>query len=162
MVDMPSCDVSSRETSRAENPNCLAAEFRPVSILAGGRWRSPVYCPTGYVCPTEQRNRQDILTKGVEELVNISWWILEDSGSGTSPASHQKGRPNPLRRQLCMEGCCQWGIIESENYTVDRHGRSAVMLSVMKCSFGGVLVRETRFSFSEERVCVWVGRQEAY
>ena len=27
MVDMPSCSVSSRETSRAENPNCFAADF---------------------------------------------------------------------------------------------------------------------------------------
>ena len=67
----------------------------------------------------------------------------------------------PYGASFGWRGCCQWGI-ESENYTVDRHGRSAVMLSVMKCSFGGVLVREKRFSFSEERVCVWVGRQEAY
>ena len=36
MVDMPSCSVSSRETSRAENPNCFAADFTPASILAGG------------------------------------------------------------------------------------------------------------------------------
>ena len=36
IVDMPSCSVSSRETSRAENPNCLAADFPPASILAGG------------------------------------------------------------------------------------------------------------------------------
>ena len=36
MVDMPSCSVSNRETSRAENPNCLAADFPPASILAGG------------------------------------------------------------------------------------------------------------------------------
>ena len=36
MVDMPSCIVSSRETSRAENPNCFAADFTPASILAGG------------------------------------------------------------------------------------------------------------------------------
>ena len=36
MVDMPSCSVSSREPSRAENPNCLAADFPPASILAGG------------------------------------------------------------------------------------------------------------------------------
>ena len=28
-------------------------------------------------------------------------------------------------------------------------------------SFGGVLIEETRFSFSEKRVCVWVGRQGA-
>ena len=36
MVDMPSCSLSSRETSRAENPNCFAADFTPASILAGG------------------------------------------------------------------------------------------------------------------------------
>ena len=36
MVDMPSCSLSSRETSRAENPNRLAADFTPASILAGG------------------------------------------------------------------------------------------------------------------------------
>ena len=53
-----------------------------------------------------------------------------------------------------------WGI-ESENYTVDRHGQRVVMLSVIKCSFGGVLMREIRFSFSEKRVCVWVRRQES-
>ena len=63
--------------------------------------------------------------------------------------------------KFVWRGCCQWGI-ESGNCTVDKHGRSAVMLSVMKCSFGGVLVREKRFPFSEERVCVWAGRQEAY
>ena len=67
----------------------------------------------------------------------------------------------PYAANFVWRGCCQWGI-ESENYTVDRHGRSAVMLSVMKCSFGRALVRETRFSFPEERACVWVGRQEAY
>ena len=36
MVDMHSYCVSSRETSRAGNPNCLAADFHPASILAGG------------------------------------------------------------------------------------------------------------------------------
>ena len=36
MVDIPSCSVSSRETSRAENPNCLAADFTPGYILARG------------------------------------------------------------------------------------------------------------------------------
>ena len=28
--------MSSRETSRAENPNCLTADFTPATILGGG------------------------------------------------------------------------------------------------------------------------------
>ena len=67
----------------------------------------------------------------------------------------------PYAANFVWRGCCQRGI-ESENYTVDRHGRSPVTVSDMKSSFGGVLVRETWFSFSEKRVCVWAGRQEAY
>ena len=67
----------------------------------------------------------------------------------------------PYAASLVWRLCFQWGI-ESENYTVDRHGRSAVVvLSVIKCSFGGVLIRETSFFFSEKRVCVWVGQHEA-
>ena len=84
------CRSNSVNDVRADNrrfPNLPT----PRRTMRGNRWRSPVYCPTGYVCPTEHRNRQDILTKGVEELVHNSWWILEGSGSGTSPASHQKG-----------------------------------------------------------------------
>ena len=104
----------------------------------------------------------DILAESVKELVHISWWILDDSGSGTSPASHQKGTSeSPTAPVLFGGGGFHWGV-ESENYTVDRHGCSAVvMVAVIKCSFRGVLIRETGFSFSEKRVCVWVGRQEA-
>ena len=54
----------------------------------------------------------------------------------------------PYAASFVWRGCFQWGI-ESENYTVDRHGRSAVMLPVIKCCFGGVLIRETMFSSSE-------------
>ena len=112
------------------------------------RWHSPAYWPTGYVCTTEHRNRQNILTKGVDELVHISWWILEDSGSGTFPASHQETSESPTPPALLGGGVFSWVLrVKSIRY---RHGRSAVaMLSVIKCSYGGVLIRETRFSFSE-------------
>ena len=51
----------------------------------------------------------------------------------------------PYAASFVWRGCFQWGI-DSNNYAVERHGRSVVMLLVMKCSFGGVLIRETRFS----------------
>ena len=66
----------------------------------------------------------------------------------------------PYFASFVWRGCFMWGI-ESENCTVDRHGQRVVMLSVIKCSFGRVLMREIRFSFSEKRVCVWVRRQES-
>ena len=92
----------------------------------------------------------------MEELVHISWWILDDSGSGTSPASHQKGTSeSPTAPVLFGGGVFQWGV-EGENYTVDRHGRSAVvMLAVIKCSFGGVLIRETRFLSQKNGFASW-------
>ena len=67
----------------------------------------------------------------------------------------------PYAASFVLREWFQWGI-ERENYTLDRHGRIAVvMLSAIKCFFDGLLIRETIFSFSEKRVCVWAGRQEA-
>ena len=115
-------------------------------------WRSPAYCPTGYVCLTEHRNRQDTLTKGVEELVHISWWIFGGQWLRNIPGVSLEGDIRiPYAASFVWRGCFQWGI-ERKNYTVDRHGRSAVvMLSVIKCCFfGGVLIRETSFCFSQK------------
>ena len=33
MADVPPYSVSSRETSRAENPDCMGADFPPASLL---------------------------------------------------------------------------------------------------------------------------------
>ena len=138
----------------------ITGVFRTYQRLAAQcaehRWRSPAYCPTGYVYPTEHINRQDTLTKGVEELVHISKWTLDDCGSGTSPASHQKGTSeSPTPPAFFGGGVFQWGV-ESENHTLIRHGRSAVvMLAVIKCSFGGVLIRETRFLSQKNGFASW-------
>ena len=37
MVGMPSCSVSNRGTSHAENSNCLAADFDPLPSSLGER-----------------------------------------------------------------------------------------------------------------------------
>ena len=69
--------------------------------------------------------------KGVKELALSSWWILEDRGSETSPASHHKGASEPLRRNLCLGAGVFHEVLKVEKYMVDRHGRSAVVVMYM-------------------------------
>ena len=73
VVDMPSCSVSSRETSRAENPNCLAADFPPVSILAGGEGIVLFSVPTaGNIERTQVLSSYDLSISDSEINMKIS------------------------------------------------------------------------------------------
>ena len=67
------------------------------------------------------------MTKGVVELALISWWVLEDRGSETSPASHQKGISESPTPPSLFGGGIFNGVMRIENDMVDRHGRNVVV-----------------------------------
>ena len=56
--------------------------------------------------PRASETGQARLTKGVMKLALISWWILEDNGSDTSPAPRRKGTPDHLTPPICFVSFC--------------------------------------------------------
>ena len=46
------------------------------------------------------------LTSCVKKLALISWWILEDDGSNTSPAPRRKGTPDHPKPPFFFVLCC--------------------------------------------------------
>ena len=90
------------------------AEHRgPSTVLLPDRLRS---------YPRASETGKARLTKGVKKLALISWWILEDDGSDTSPAPRRKETPDHPTPGFFLVLCCfvwacvfLWGIASKKN-----------------------------------------------